>query len=53
MNASVIGTGRVGLVVVAGLADFGFNVYGVDSNKSKIAGLQNGKLIANSPALAD
>lgn len=53
MNVAVIGTGRVGLVVGAGLADFGLNVSCVDSDGSKIAALQNGQLPFYEPGLRE
>jgi UDPglucose 6-dehydrogenase len=42
MKICVIGTGYVGLVTGACLADFGNNVICVDNNKDKIAGLKKG-----------
>lgn len=53
MNVAVIGTGRVGLVVGAGLADFGLAVCCVDSDESKIASLQNGAMPFYEPGLRE
>ncbi len=53
MNIAVMGAGRVGLVVAAGLADFGLNVFAVDSDPSKIDRLQNGELPFYEPGLRE
>ena len=53
MNISVIGAGRVGLVVAAGLADFGLNIFSVDSDQSKIDRLQRGELPFYEPGLRE
>lgn len=53
MNVAVVGAGRVGLVVGAGLADFGLQVCCVDSDKSKISLLQNGELPFYEPGLRE
>ena len=42
MNICVIGTGYVGLVAGACLADMGNNVICVDNDENKIAQLKNG-----------
>ena len=53
MNVAVIGAGRVGLVVGAGLADFGVQVCCVDSDKAKIKQLQNGQIPFYEPGLQE
>ncbi|MEA1986578.1 MAG: UDP-glucose/GDP-mannose dehydrogenase family protein [Candidatus Marinimicrobia bacterium] len=52
-NICVVGTGYVGLVSGAGLADFGNNVVCVDIDKEKIAMLNNGKLPIYEPGLKE
>ncbi|HSS44551.1 MAG TPA: hypothetical protein VLO07_04335, partial [Thermoanaerobaculia bacterium] len=42
MNICMIGTGYVGLVTGACLADFGMHVVCVDKDESKIASLERG-----------
>src|ERR687895_1965766 len=49
----VIGTGYVGLVTAAGFAALGSDVYCVDIDAEKIAGLQEGRIPIWEPGLAD
>ncbi|HVR28866.1 MAG TPA: UDP-glucose/GDP-mannose dehydrogenase family protein [Thermoanaerobaculia bacterium] len=51
MKISVIGTGYVGLVTGACLADFGMNVVGVDKDESKIHALRSGIIPIYEPGL--
>src|SRR5262245_60065863 len=51
MNVCMIGTGYVGLVTGACLADFGMNVVCVDKDESKIAALQSGRMPIYEPGL--
>src|SRR5919204_597503 len=44
MHITVVGTGYVGLVSGAGLADFGLNVTCIDSDEQKIGALRQGQL---------
>ncbi len=53
MNICVIGTGYVGLVTGACLAEFGMNLICVDSDRSKIELLQQGKMTIHEPGLED
>jgi len=53
MNICVIGTGYVGLVTGACLAEFGMNVVCVDNDRSKIELLQQGKMTIHEPGLED
>ncbi len=52
MNVAVIGTGYVGLVMAAGLAETGNTVIGADADAAKIAGLQRGVIPIYEPGLA-
>ncbi|MEA3391639.1 MAG: UDP-glucose/GDP-mannose dehydrogenase family protein [Candidatus Marinimicrobia bacterium] len=49
----VVGTGYVGLVTAAGLADFGNSVIGVDIDESKIRILQEGGIPIYEPGLLE
>lgn len=51
MNVAVIGTGYVGLVVGACLAETGNDVMCADVDEQKIAGLQNNRLPIHEPGL--
>jgi UDPglucose 6-dehydrogenase len=51
VNISVVGTGYVGLVTGAGLADFGNEVICVDIDANKITALQQGKIPIYEPGL--
>jgi len=53
MNICVIGTGYVGLVTGACLAEFGMNLICVDNDRSKIDLLQQGKMTIHEPGLED
>jgi UDPglucose 6-dehydrogenase len=53
MNICVIGTGYVGLVTGACLAEFGMNVICVDNDQQKIHLLQQGKVPIYEPGLED
>ncbi len=52
MNICVVGSGYVGLVTGACLADFGMTVVGVDNNAQKIADLKRGVIPIYEPDLA-
>ena len=52
MRIAIIGSGYVGLVTGACLADFGHNVTCIDSNPEKIARLQAGEIPIFEPGLA-
>jgi UDPglucose 6-dehydrogenase len=52
-NICVIGTGYVGLLTAAGLADFGNQVIGVDIDKEKIDTLNEGKSIIYEPGIEE
>ncbi|HEY7574160.1 MAG TPA: UDP-glucose/GDP-mannose dehydrogenase family protein [Thermoanaerobaculia bacterium] len=51
MNVCMVGTGYVGLVTGACLADFGMNVVCVDKDEAKIAALQAGRMPIYEPGL--
>jgi UDPglucose 6-dehydrogenase len=51
MNICVVGSGYVGLVTGACLADFGMHVVGVDKDHAKIAALSRGKVPIYEPGL--
>ncbi len=52
MNICVIGSGYVGLVTGACLADFGMHVIGVDKDAAKVAALCRGEVPIYEPGLA-
>ncbi|HEX2252045.1 MAG TPA: UDP-glucose/GDP-mannose dehydrogenase family protein [Thermoanaerobaculia bacterium] len=52
MNICVVGSGYVGLVTGACLADFGVNVIGVDKDAAKVAALSRGEIPIYEPGLA-
>jgi UDPglucose 6-dehydrogenase len=52
MNICVVGTGYVGLVTGACLADFGMQVVGVDKDRSKIDLLSKGEIPIYEPGLS-
>jgi UDPglucose 6-dehydrogenase len=53
MNICVIGTGYVGLVTGACLAEFGMNLICVDNDRLKIELLQQGRVTIHEPGLED
>jgi len=53
MNVTVVGTGYVGLVMGAVLADTGNDVLCVDNNVAKVESLKNGKIPIFEPGLED
>jgi len=53
MNICIIGTGYVGLVTGACLAEFGMNLVCVDNDQQKIDLLQQGKISIHEPGLED
>ena len=53
MNICMVGTGYVGLVTGACLADFGMNVVCVDKDADKIAALQRGHIPIYEPGLEE
>jgi UDPglucose 6-dehydrogenase len=52
MNICVVGSGYVGLVTGACLADFGIPVTGVDKDETKVAALSRGEIPIYEPGLA-
>ncbi len=52
MNICVVGSGYVGLVTGACLADFGMHVTGVDKDANKVAALKRGEIPIYEPGLA-
>jgi UDPglucose 6-dehydrogenase len=50
---AVIGTGYVGLVTAAGFAELGSEVWCVDIDAEKVAGLKRGEVPIHEPGLAD
>lgn len=53
MNVAVIGTGYIGLVTAACLAEIGHTVIGMDDDPAKIAALQAGEVPIYEPHLTD
>ena len=53
MNISIVGTGYVGLVTGACFAGLGATVWCIDTDKKKIAGLNNGVMPIYEPGLED
>ena len=53
MNICIVGTGYVGLVTGACLAEFGMSLICVDNDRSKIELLQQGNVIIHEPGLED
>ena len=53
MNICIVGTGYVGLVTGACLAEFGMNLICVDNDHQKIALLQKGEVPIYEPGLED
>jgi len=53
MNICVVGSGYVGLVTGACLADFGMHVVGVDIDEAKVRALSSGKVPIYEPGLED
>ncbi|MGO8990582.1 MAG: UDP-glucose dehydrogenase family protein [bacterium] len=53
MNICIIGTGYVGLVTGACLAEFGMNLICVDNDRQKIELLRQGKVTIHEPGLED
>jgi UDPglucose 6-dehydrogenase len=52
-NVLIVGLGYVGLASAVGLASLGHSVVGVDTNKSRIAQLNSGKLPIHEPGLEE
>jgi len=53
MNIAIVGTGYVGLVTGACLADFGLHVVCVDTDPARVEMLRAGELPFYEPGLAD
>ena len=53
MHIAVVGTGYVGLVSGAGMADFGMNVICIDKDEEKIKKLQAGEIPFYEPGLKE
>jgi UDPglucose 6-dehydrogenase len=53
MKVSVVGTGYVGLVTGACLADLGNDVVCLDIDEQKVAGLREGRIPIHEPGLAE
>ena len=53
MNISIVGTGYVGLVTGTCLAEFGMNIICIDTDSSKIAMLNKGKIPFYEPGLGN
>jgi UDPglucose 6-dehydrogenase len=53
MNICIVGTGYVGLVTGACLAEYGMNLICVDNDRQKIELLQQGKVTIHEPGLED
>ena len=51
MNITIVGTGYVGLVTGACLAEFGNNVLCIDTDDEKITALRNGNVPIYEPGL--
>jgi nucleoside-diphosphate-sugar epimerase len=51
MNIAVLGTGYVGLVTAAGLAEFGHTVVGADKVAAKIDAIRAGRIPIYEPGL--
>ena len=51
MNIAIIGLGYVGVTTMLNLAEKGFNVVGVDTNKNIIQLLKNKKIPFHEPGL--
>ena len=53
MNIAIVGSGYVGLVTGACLADFGHNVICVDADRDRVTRLGNGDIPFFEPGLAE